>query len=221
MSTWDGERPQSSSPAGPERPPLETVASGRWRVAEKLGEGSFGEVFAAVEEATGLHYAVKRELRSAPKPQLEHEYKVYMLLNGYEGFPRVFHFGVEGDYNVLKPDQFCVGRYGEDISERPTVYLVDFGLSTTFLDPDGRHMRPAGKPGAGDGGGDSAAAAPQQQQPQQQSQQQQQQQQGKTGTARYASLNVHKGRAHTRRDDVESLGYVLVDLAHGALPWTR
>ncbi|TPX55080.1 hypothetical protein PhCBS80983_g05616 [Powellomyces hirtus] len=219
------------------------VIANKWDVLEKIGEGSFGQVFAGVDAETGERVAIKREAAEAHVPQLEHEYELYRYLTNVPGFPRVLYGGREGQYNVMvmeqlgpslkdlqrkspagmlplrtvvycvphmlrrledlhargivfrdvKPGQFCVGQYGENIHHAPMIYLVDLGLATYYTDKTGRHIAPK-KPEF---------------------------KKSKTGTARYASINVHKGRQHTRRDDIESLGYLIVELVKGRLPWTN
>ncbi|KAL7318779.1 hypothetical protein PS15m_001984 [Mucor circinelloides] len=74
----------------------------------------------------------------------------------------------------------------------PRLYIVDFGLTTWWRDPRTDKPYPEVKRNI----------------------------KNKTGTARYASLNVHRGKTHARRDDIESLGYLLLDLIFGTLPWT-
>ena len=71
-----------------------------------------------------------------------------------------------------------------------TVYLIDFGLAKRYLCPKSGRHVPFKAD------------------------------KGIIGTAKYLSLSGHRGNEHSRRDDLEALGIVLIYfLRKGRLPW--
>jgi serine/threonine protein kinase len=72
---------------------------------------------------------------------------------------------------------------------RSVLRLIDFGLSTRYCDRETLRHLPYREHGA------------------------------VVGTARYLAVNGHLGIEETRRDDLESVGYVLLYLLKGELPW--
>jgi serine/threonine protein kinase len=69
------------------------------------------------------------------------------------------------------------------------VYLIDFGLSKQFRDPNTHRHIPYSNA------------------------------KGFTGTAIFASIHSHQGQELGRRDDLESLAYLLIYFLRGSLPW--
>jgi len=219
----------------PSRPPREV---GGFKLGVQIGSGSFGEVYRA--RRSDKEVAVKLERTNGRRPHLLEEAEfMSRIADGSEasmGIPRIYWKGeVNRKYNGMvlellgpslddhfqkcdkrfslptvlmcgdqiisrlqyihskgivhrdiKPQNFLVGR-GTNASQ---IYVVDFGLAKTYLDPKtGMHIK------FKDG------------------------RKGLVGTARYTSINNHLGIEPTRRDDLEGLGYMLLHMLRGSLPW--
>jgi len=220
----------------------------KYVLGKKIGSGAFGEIFLATNIQTGEKLAVKLEHRKTKHPQLLYEARLIKLLSLSKrcndsstsssmtsalGIPRVRWYGIEGDYNVMVMDllgpsleeQF--NRCGRKLSLKTVLMLADQMLkrveyihSKNFIHRDikpDNFLMGVGKKahvvymidyGLAKKYRDSKHVhIPYRDN------------KHLTGTARYASINNHLGIEQSRRDDLESLGYVLMYFNRGSLPW--
>ncbi|CAA3017432.1 casein kinase I-like [Olea europaea subsp. europaea] len=212
---------------------MEPRVGNKFRLGRKIGSGSFGEIYLGSNIQTNEEVAIKLENVRTKHPQLLYESKLYKLLQGGTGIPRISWFGVEGDYNALVMD--LLGPSLEDLfnfcsrklSLKTVLMLADqmvnrveFVHSKSFLHrdikPDNFLMglgRRANQVYVIDFGlAKKYRDSSNQHIPYRENK-------NLTGTARYASMNTHLGIEQSRRDDLESLGYVLMYFLRGSLPW--
>ncbi|KAH0450830.1 hypothetical protein IEQ34_021522 [Dendrobium chrysotoxum] len=213
---------------------MEPRVGNKFRLGRKIGSGSFGEIYLGTNLQTNEEVAIKLENIKTKHPQLLYESKLYKILQGGTGVPNIRWFGVEGDYNVLVMDllgpsledlfNFCSRKlslksvlmladqmmnrveyiHGKSFLHRDIkpdnflmglgrranqVYILDFGLAKKYRDSSTHQHIPY------------------------------RENKNLTGTARYASMNTHLGIEQSRRDDLESLGFVLMYFLKGSLPW--
>lgn len=206
----------------------------KYRIGRKIGLGSFGDIYLGTNIISGEEVAIKLENVKAKHPQLEYEAKVYKALSGGVGIPFVRWYGTECDYNAMVIDllgpsledlfNYCNRKFTyktvllladqlicriEYIHARCFIHrdikpdnflmgigrrgsqvnVIDFGLAKKYRDPRTHLHIPY------------------------------RENKNLTGTARYASVNTHLGIEQSRRDDLESLGYVLIYFCRGSLPW--
>ncbi|PWZ25260.1 hypothetical protein Zm00014a_036072 [Zea mays] len=92
---------------------MEHVFGGKFKLGKKIGSGSFGELYLGVNIQSGEEVAIKLESVKSRHPQLHYESKLYMLLQGGTGIPHLKWFGVDGEYNVMVID--LLGPSLEDV----------------------------------------------------------------------------------------------------------
>lgn len=207
------------------------MVAGKWQLGRKIGSGAFGDVYEGQRLNTSDRVAIKLQ----HKRHKEEEWRVLKEVIGCEGLPQIYHMGWEKDYHAIVMQMLgdnletlceqCKRSFSTDtvawiaihclrmlealhvkgyvhadvkpdnflIGTDPTrhqLYMVDLGLAMRYRHAsNGRHVAQMQNPDFF------------------------------RGTLRYASLNIHSGSTLSRRDDLESLAYVLIYLHQGRLPW--
>ena len=199
-----------------------------------VGKGSFGKIYSGIDKNTEEEVAIKLEQIGEEQSQLIYENKIYKILQGGYGFPKIYDFTTEHNYNILVMEMLgnslenIFNKYHKKFSlltclmitdqivqriefmhsknllhrdikpanfligrgnKQNIIYAIDFGLSKKYKDSKTGLHIPY--------------------------------RDGKdlTGTARYTSINTHLGMEQSRRDDIEAIGYMMVYLMKGNLPW--
>jgi tau tubulin kinase len=215
--------------------PVSTVIKNKWKIQGKIGQGSFGEIYAAVDLYSGDDVAIKVEKLDTKKMVLKLEVIALKKLQSCPYVVRYIHSGRQDDFNFL-----VMERLGENLADiRKRTPRGCFSLCTTLklgiqmidalegvhkLGYIHRDIKPSnfvvGRVKKDtiyliDFGLARKYRLPSGEiRPPRKSA-------GFRGTARYASINSHHSKELGRRDDLWCVFYVLVEFALGSLPWRK
>jgi len=204
------------------------IINRRFQLLTYIGEGAFAKVYKALDTQTKVHVAVKIESMACTHSYLDHEAQQYNRLGEAPGIPKKIWYGWEAGYRVLvlellgddlhtiftnfrhhfRPKQIAVlaMRMIEQLKYIHSQGLIHCDIkpaNITFTEKeDGKvdvHLIDFGFA---------------------REWREKQRKERFEGTLYFASANASRGLDQSRRDDIESLAYVLIWLLRAdALPW--
>ena len=210
----------------------DVVIHNRFVLNRRVGKGAYGVVHLGYDKLENRLVAIKLEHQDQDKKRLEHEHNIYKCIK-HNRIPDIYWYGKAGEYSVLvmqflgnSLDQLfnvCGRKFtikttimvGIQLIElieavhgcnhvhrdiKPENFLIGIGKNRHYIYSIDFGLAKRFK----NNKRMHAMMAT-----------------GKklVGTARYASINSHKGIELSRRDDLESIGYLLVYFLKGTLPW--
>ena len=217
------------------------IVANKYRLTKKIGEGSFGKIYSATyknpknegEERLSKEFAIKI-MTSEYVPYLINEISIYEKINGIKNVPSLYDTGKEGQYNYIVMDLLEQSledvrlSYGEQMSLKVVIHLSlqmvkiieeihEKGIIHRDLKPANFLLKTNEKNISEiyliDFGLAKSFLDEKQRHYSLKTNE------DIVGTRRYMSINTHQGLTSSRRDDIESFGYIMMFLYHGILPW--
>ncbi|KAF9219438.1 kinase-like protein [Gyrodon lividus] len=205
--------------------------------SDEIGRGAYGSVFRASDTTSGTSLAVKKSRVSmrVKRTLLHYEAKVLQTLGGHFAIPTLYGYGrfPHFEYLAMELGGKCVGdiikpNEGCGVQLKTVILLAlqtisalqhihSRGLIHRDVKPDNilLSLRDSSRVILIDYG--IACPRPQVSSPKRYDPELDRRQ--VVGTLKWASLNAHNGLHLSWRDDLISLGYVLLFLLRGSLPW--
>ena len=206
------------------------IIGNKYKILNKIGSGSFGEVYKGENTRTKEKVAIKIESLEGKSRLLKHEVRISRHLQQNPGITAIKWYGIddENTYAVFDLLGVSLETYFERLKKftLKTVLIIGIQIISRLktLHSNGILHRDIKPDNFMMGYKDSETVyiidfGLSKNFLENGEHMQEKDKKKMTGTVRYASLNIHNGIEPSRRDDLISLGYMLIYFYKGSLPW--